>query len=465
MGIHLCGAVLRRAELRRVGSRVEIVTVEQLLPEQRTAAPPDAVADSTENGAPRRIASLPTSEVLSRCWSLPDAEGGKFRQMVAHRLEADLPIPMDQLIWGYRAGGRRSSADGRRQVFAQAARTEPIAKYLATLSAAGLMVDTLTTEAEAIGALYRHGLKHREIDGPEVLVLATADAWLVAVLGDGLVQSLRRLDVDPDRTELTCRRCQQAIEGQVPRHELRRVLWCASEEQAQARAALAQQMRVTVEAVEPAGRLVNPDGVPLDPEQLANFGPAIGLALAGEFEADQFIRLASQEQTREKTHSRLLQWIVAHPRRWTASAAALLVLAVVLHIGALSLETRKMKALLDDMGPDGAPMAALHPKVQAMQRLETYRIDVESIVADLCRPVPDTIVISSIQLSRDRRLLIKGKSKDPKAIFALADALRKGDRFTAVNPEGTEPEGGFTISAELVGVQVFPSAAGGVPWR
>ena len=127
-----------------------------------------------------------------------------------------------------------------------------------------------------------------------------------------------------------------------------------------------------------------------------------------------------------------------------------------------------MRELVGEMASADSPLAALQPKIGAMQRLERYRIDVEGIVADLCRPIPDSIVISSIQLSRGRRLVFKGTSKDPKAIFALADALRKSDRFAAVNPEGTEPArgGGFTISAELVGVNTLPSSGGrGGRWR
>ena len=103
-----------------------------------------------------------------------------------------------------------------------------------------------------------------------------------------------------------------------------------------------------------------------------------------------------------------------------------------------------------------------------MQRLETYRIEIEWIVAELCRSIPDSIVISSIQLSRERRLVIKGTAKNPKDIFVLADALRKSERFAAVNPERTEPAqgGGFAIGAELLGVNMLPSSAGrGAQWR
>ncbi len=477
---------MRRAELRRSGRYTRVVTTEQPLPEDRPVDVPSGSASTApaQSDSSRIIASMPLSDTMSRCWRFPDADEDKFRQMVGHRLEAELPVPIDELTWGYRMGPRRALAEtpaspeqgprddggagGRRQVFAQAARSEQINQYMAMLSAANVRVDTLTTEAEAIGALYRHGLHRPRTDGTEVLVLATPDDWLVGVFDDGMVRSLRRIPIKPNRLDLACRQCEQSIEAEVSRRELGRVLWCGPAEQADVRNVLAERLGVTAEAVEPAGHLVDADGARIGAGCLATFGPAVGLALADMFESDQIIRLAAREEAEPSPHLQRVERILAHPWRWTAVAAGLLVLATAMHVGAIGCETRKMRALVDDLTQTGSPMTALQPKIRAMQRLQTYRIDVEALVADLCRPIPDSIVISSIALSRERRFVIKGTAKDPKAIFALADALRKSDRFAAVNPERTEPAqgGGFTISAELVGVKKLPSFAGrGRPWR
>jgi Tfp pilus assembly protein PilN len=155
------------------------------------------------------------------------------------------------------------------------------------------------------------------------------------------------------------------------------------------------------------------------------------------------------------------QRLLAHPWRWAAAAAGLLILATILHVGALRWETGKMRRLVAEADQAGSPLAALQPKIRALQRVQTYRVDVEGLMAELCRPVPDGIILSSIQLSRDGRLVIKGISGDPGAIFTLADALRKSARFAGVNPERTEPGqgGAFTISADLVGVSRLPSFA------
>ena len=78
---------------------------------------------------------------------------------------------------------------------------------------------------------------------------------------------------------VACRQCVESIETQVPRHELRRVWWCAGPAEDGAREALTEQLGVAVEPVTPVAGLAGPDGEPMTPEQLARFGPAVGLAL------------------------------------------------------------------------------------------------------------------------------------------------------------------------------------------
>ena len=103
-----------------------------------------------------------------------------------------------------------------------------------------------------------------------------------------------------------------------------------------------------------------------------------------------------------------------------------------------------------------APSDDLDAKMRAMERLQQYRIDVEGIMADLAGLLPDSTLISSVQFSRERRLVLKGTSKDAKAAFTLADVLRqKPARFANVSPERAAPgQGGeFTVTADVVGIQ------------
>ncbi len=462
IGIQLGPAHLRQATLRTVDQQWQVTLREHPRAAAATFAQPSPA--SVNGDTTLHLAALPAAEVLTRSWSFPDADEHAFRQMVALRLEADLPVSLDDVAWGYRRGAVENTPEAQRPVFAQAARTETVRRHLDTFNGAGIAIDTLTTEAEALSALYRHGLEHERTLGSEVLVLADDDAWRVAVFTDGLLRTLRRVPADTDNPALTCRRCQQAIDAQVSRKDVRCVLWCATPAQDAAGDQLGALLNTPTETARPTGRLTSDAGTPITTEQLATFGPAIGLTLAGRFDADTLVHLGGTRAEHARTPGNLLERLAARP--WHGVAAALLALVVAggLHVGALAWEVQKMERVLADV--DASPaLTELEPQIRAMQRLDTYRIDVESIFAEFCRHVPKSVTLSSINLSRERRMIVKGNANDPKAVFKLADALRESELFTAVNPETTEP-GSFTISAQLVGVKALPAAGlGGRSWR
>ncbi|HSA25126.1 MAG TPA: hypothetical protein P5159_01235 [Phycisphaerae bacterium] len=401
------------------------------------------------------FASLPAPDVMSRWWNMPDADEQRLRQMVSHRLEADLPLPIDQLTWECRRLHGAPAGPQGRWVLTQAAPRDRVARDMAALAAAGLRVDAMTTEAEAVGALYRHGINHSCHPGTEGIVLATADEWVIAVLTGGLTRSVRRIRVAADDLDVTCRECRQAIEAEVPLREVHRLLWCGSSETTPARQKAAESLGLTVEVVEPHRQLVEVGGTALTSGQLAAFGPALGLALAGLLEHNTVIRLAGREQDRIEAGRRRVESLLRYPWAWMATAIGLLIVTLIIHVAAIKWETRQMQTLLKGWDKTQSTAARIEPKYRALLRLEKYRIDVEGTIADLCRVVPDSIVISSIQLSREQRLVIKGTASDPKAIFKLADDLRTGERFASVNPERSEPGqgGSFTLTADLADVR------------
>ncbi len=476
IGIHVSGTTARRAELRQAGDRIQVVRLDRLTLAAASESPPAAAspAPGTPATGGRRnghgqagdhataVACAPAPDVMTRWWSLPDVDDVKLRQVVAHRLEADLPLPMDRLTWSCRKlPGVAADRQGR-WVLAQAAPRDRVARHLAALQTAGFAIDAVTTEAEAIGALCRHGLAISHDDGTVAVVFATPEEWLITVITNGYARAVRRLRPGADATQSACRGCRQAIEAEVSLHNVRRVYWCAAEDMNAARDSLAAALGMPVDPVGAADRLIGENGERLTVGQLTAFGPSLGLALAGLLERNDMIRLADREEPAASAAAQRLRPLLEHPKRWAAAAFVLLVLAGTIHIGAIAWESRQMRALLAARGTDQSTTAELQEKVRILQRLERYRIDVEAVMADLCRAAPDSIVLSSIQLVRGQRIVIKGTCGDPKAVFRFADDLRKSSRFASVNPERTEPGqgGGFTLSAELTGVQKFSSAFG-----
>ncbi|MBI4580677.1 MAG: hypothetical protein HY718_13295 [Planctomycetes bacterium] len=464
IGVHISGRTLRRVEVERSGSGLRLRRAESLplaAASGTTASMAGLPRGAADRPDERIVAALPALDVMTRCWTFPEGGEARVRQMVANRLEAESPVPVEELTWAYRLGPRLNGRADR-SVLVQAARNNRIAQQLAGLAAANCRPHLLTSETEAIGALMRHGLGGGET-GPELLVLAGADEWLACVLADGLTRSVRHVRAEAARRDLACREVRQLVETELGQGRLKRIRWCGEDPESEAHRVLEDWLPVPVVPFEIDERVVNADGTRLRPAELAVYGPAIGLALAGIHDDRTLIGLAGVKEEAELRGR--LDRLLAHPWRCTAAAVGLLVLAVLLHVIILRHETRLMKAAVEQ---SPAPMAGLDPKVRAMQRLERYRIDVEGIMAELSRTIPSSVIVSSVQLSRERRLVMKGTARDPKAIYGWIEALKKCGRFSTVNPERTAPgQGGdFTITAEPVGIQKLTTVGGrGESWR
>lgn len=464
IGIHVSGGTLRRAELLRRDGQIEVLRLEAMPFTPGTGGAARVVSGRAEGGSPngaRLVAAVPAGDVMSRCWPLPPLDAQKLRQLVAHQLEADLPVPMDQITWGYRQAAGENG--GKRAVLAQAVRSERVARYMSSLAAAGVGVDLLTTEAEGFAGLYRHGLKPAGPGPePEALLLAGPAEWLLCVFGGGLAQVVRRIRVEADHLDTACRECRQVLGAGLLPEPVKRIRLCAAPPSPDLHQLLADICGVDVETAEPGDGLVLPDGGRLAPEHLAEFGLAIGLALAWPSDGRESpIRLAGQEHPDRAEPLQRLGGLLVRPWVWTAVAAVLLAAAMAIHVGSLRAQARRMQESLDRGSAGKVRLDELRPKIRAMQRLEMYRIDVEGICAEICAAVKDLITISSLQLSREHRLVLKGASKDPKATFTFADDLRKGRRFKNVRIEKTSPgQGGdFVISMEPAGVARLSSPA------
>ena len=454
IGIQMCGEQWHEAELRRAGGRLEVLRLTHR-DAPGDSSPPTTGDPPVSTNSTVLVASIAGRDVMSRCWTLPVKDDDRTRQMVALRLEADLPVAMNDLTWGFRRLGAVSGgASAQSDVLVQAARTERVTRQTTALAAAGFDADVVTTESEALGALCRHGLQ-RDGQGTEALILADTQMWLVAVLVDGTVRSVRRVSLGAGGVEAACRECQQSIAVLVRGQDLRRITWCASAELDAARSTLAATLNVAIEPVTVPDTLVNGDGQRLGADQVATFGPAIGLALAGLFEREAMIRLAGRaEVATDGRQERIDRWL-ARPLRWLGAVAALLILAGGAHAMSVWWDVHTMRDRVAQGEEARAARATLEPKVRAMKRLETYRLDIERIVGALSNPLPDGIVLTSLTLSRERNLTLKGTAQPPKLIFALADALRKSPRFREVRPGRTNlgEGGGFTLTAELVDVR------------
>jgi len=476
-GAYVQGGTLRLARVRAEGSRLRVTLSE------RSVAAAGSSETVSVNGATRgapTVGVLACNDVLSRCWEVPAAGREQVRQIAAYRLEAEMPLPLEQLSWDVRVGagaeepgaawqvGDSTPANAHLPILVQAARRERVRRMEATLGAAGLRAAALTSAAEALGALVRLWARGSGANRTMVVILAAAGEWLVVLWDRGLPRMFCHMAGSEASPVQRVRQCRQAVEGCLPVARVQRWCWVGDDGLEAERASLAAQLGADVERLAPPQELADEAGVPLPPERLARFGPAIGAALLARSLDEPWVRFGVAGAEESAAAKRRRRWITAHPWRWVGIAAGMLALAAGVHVGGLAWEVRQMRATLERMPASTTEPPEIAARVRAMQRIETYRLDVERIVAALCRPVPESVELSSIRLARDRRLVIQGKTGNPRDVYALAEALRQSPRFYDVNPETTEPGrgGGFTLSAQVRGVSALPAFEGqGAAWR
>jgi hypothetical protein len=385
----------------------------------------------------------------------------KLRALVSHRLEADLPIPLEQLEWDCRAA-RTDSAEAR--VLAQAVRRERLARHLESLRTAQLFPTIVTTEAEAIASLAAHALGLDDSSLSTALILAGERDWLLAVLSGEMARSVRRIPFDPTAPDAAVRELRQILKAESTASPIQRIAWVGQPQAAEPMQELAEL--VDVPASVAVADLRDQSGLPVSPADVADYGPAIGLALAALRPHEHVIRLGGVSLEEESPHRSVLEALLRRPGRLAAASCTFVMLAAAVHLLAMRSETRRMETQLTVA--TSRPADDLDAKVQSMQRLIRYRIDVEGVMAEIAKVLPDSAIISSVQLSRERRLVLKGTSKDAKAGFALAEALSKSPKFKVVEPGPAAPgQGGeFTLTVEVAGILKLTGLPGrAAAWR
>jgi hypothetical protein len=400
------------------------------------------------------VASVPWADVLTRYWTFPGVEREQLLNLVNHQLEAEMPIPIEELTWGFRQ--MRASISGKTSwnVSAQAMRTKRLNQCREVLKSTKANGQILTTPAQAIGAFYRFGLKEETNKENDILILATTQEWQIVFLTDGLVRSVRRIRGAGESTESLMTQCKNVIEAEKSTGASERILWCADSQVKELGNRVHDTIGCEVVGVESKLRLMDSQGQPFAESELASYAVAIGSALAGLFDRDDMIRLAGEIASTEPARLTRFKKLLSHTRRWSVLASGLMVLAMTIHLYGLSHENAIMEEVLDQSDKAEVKVKTLESKIESAKRLKLYRIDVEGILVDISRAVPNTIVISSIQLSREHRLTIRGTTKDPKAIFTFVDTLRKSKRLTNINPENIEQnKGSFTLIAEMTGAR------------
>lgn len=415
---------------------------------------PHEVIDGEPENESITVGSVAWADVLTRFWTFPDVEPKQLLNLVNHQLEAEMPIAVEELTWGFRQTRANLSDKTGWNVFIQAVRTKRVNQCWEILKNTKTSGQILTTPAQAIRAFYQYGLNEGTKKKNDILILATLLEWQIVFLVDGEVRSIRRIRGTGESIMSLITQCKNVIETEKVACPAERILWCADGPAKEIADQVCGIVGCEVTGVESVLRLKDVQGRPWTEPELVRYAVAIGSAMAGLFDRGDMIKLGGEVALDVSEGMTRFKKVLSHTRRWSALAAGLTILAMTVHLYGLSRENGIMEKLLNRSDKAEVTVKTLESKIESAQRLRMYRIDVEGILVDISRAVPNTIVISSIQLSREHRLTVRGTTKDPKAIFTFVDTLRKSKRLTNINPESIEQnKGGFTLIAEMAGVK------------
>ncbi|MHB9010331.1 MAG: hypothetical protein ACYDC1_25775, partial [Limisphaerales bacterium] len=79
--------------------------------------------------------ALPAAGVMLQRWDFPQATDDDLQRVIALRIEGELPLPPDELAWGWR---RLSASNGSQTVLVAAVKRETVTGYAELLGACGL---------------------------------------------------------------------------------------------------------------------------------------------------------------------------------------------------------------------------------------------------------------------------------------------------------------------------------------
>lgn len=195
VGIDAGGKDLKVVELRRAGSKYEVVQAARIELGRGTA--PEAVGEAlgeflaqTRTRAAHAVFSLPSSECCVKFAEVPRARPADLAKVVRFEAESQIPLPLGDVVWDFTADGDRSSS--LCAVTIAAAKKSAIESLLSIASAAGLrpaaVLVSAIAGAKAVACPDAHG-------GP-VLVADIGREWMdLVAVDDGSVFGTRSVRI------------------------------------------------------------------------------------------------------------------------------------------------------------------------------------------------------------------------------------------------------------------------------
>ena len=404
-----------------------------------------------------RDATVVLSEGLAsvRTMTVPAAARASLRSIVELRVEAEMPIPLEQAAWGY-CTWQDGRATGEVSVLLAVARAGEVRRRLSLLADAGLRPRQLRVGVLALREAYRRSAAYAAA-GSVCLLSLGPDAATVAFLEDDRLRWCRYLRAGAGEAPwpALCRELRESIRyftaerGGAPPQKL--VAFGAGSRTPEFGRALADALGLEVSAA-PAIAGFSLDAAEGGPETAADWAAAIGALLERLSEDDSGIDLLPSLARRPRRSE-----AERAARRSMAALALGIVLALALVANSLWMKAARLAMVgraLDEATARQPSSAPLERELSAASTVARERMPWLDVLREISQLAPPGVTLKHAALQKDTAIDLRGTAPDYQSVEQLARKLNGAQWLQRAAPtQMREAKGGveFGISCRLRG--------------
>jgi type IV pilus assembly protein PilM len=152
---------LKAVKLQRAGNGAEVIAAEKIDNpgggEVDTSIAAVSVLASRHDLSGAVVVTLPSRSALTSFIPIPPVDGKKLEELIGYEAQQNIPLPIDEVIWGSHVSG--DTDDGEKEVGIFAVRSEEVSDLLVDYDQEGVDIDLLTLGNVGLLNLIRFDLR------------------------------------------------------------------------------------------------------------------------------------------------------------------------------------------------------------------------------------------------------------------------------------------------------------------
>jgi Tfp pilus assembly protein PilN len=426
--------------LARISMRENRLIIEKTVRPEREGESSERIADlaapASDDGI-RCVVGIPSADLLIRVLELPPVSRAEQERILRHRLELELPLPVDGLYWDFHSLPEGFQGGKANRVILMAAQIGLIERATSILTPSSLELDRATSEAEALVALLGRIQGGSGRSGrPIGLAHVSERQSTCAVAIDGRLCMARDLDASSDDTAALAEQIRLSFQFMVRSADIDPVeslVVFGTQDVSSELSAQFSTNGIRTERASANGSIVSPTNQPISDEDLRRDAVLIGLGLI-ELEtpsrALNFLPAGAQKPT-------LIRRIPYADRLgiWAIAAAVLVVVCGTSVLLTRRAEIGRMREAIAEGSTVASEAARLQAQARTMRKIKDWRIPAVEILTEIAKLTPDEILVSRMSVARGDRVRLSATTQKPDQIHQFVEALQTSDLFNGVRVE------------------------------